>query len=211
MVIDYELKGIMSLEIFESLFGSRARARLIRFFVLNPDGEFSTADISEKTLLSRPAISLEVGRLERLHFVGSKTKRGKKYYSMNREFPFFHELLGLVAKLNVSAQSQVFRRLKQVGEVKLALVSGVFLNHAKAKADLILVVNHLNRSKLKQALAHLEAEIGKEVRFVLMTSEEFQYRLNMLDRFFIEFLEGPYEEVVNRVPELKRFIAGIKK
>lgn len=201
----------MSLEIFESLFGSRVRARLIRFFVLNPDGEFSTADISEKTLLSRSAISAELGRLERIRFVSSKSKRGKKVYSVIREFPFFHELLGLVAKLNVNAQSQVFRRLKQVGEVKLALVSGVFLNHPKAKADLILVVNHLNRFKLKQALAHLEAEIGKEVRFVLMTSEELQYRLNMLDRFFIEFLEGPYEEVVNRVPELKRFIAGIKK
>ena len=33
----------------------------------------------------------------------------------------------------------------------------------------------------------------------------------MLDRFFIEFLEGPYEEVVNKVAELKRFIAGIRK
>jgi hypothetical protein len=33
----------------------------------------------------------------------------------------------------------------------------------------------------------------------------------MLDRFFMEFLENPYEEVINKVPELKRFIAGLKK
>ena len=33
----------------------------------------------------------------------------------------------------------------------------------------------------------------------------------MLDRFLIEFLEGPYEEVVNKVPEFKRFIAGLRK
>jgi hypothetical protein len=55
--------------------------------------------------------------------------------------------------------------------------------------------------------AYLEAEVGREIRFVLMNSEEL-LRLNMLDRFFIEFLEGPYEEVTNKVPELKRFISG---
>ena len=28
-----------------------------------------------------------------------------------------------------------------------------------------------------------------EIQFVLMNSEELHYRLNMLDRFFVEFLE----------------------
>jgi hypothetical protein len=34
---------------------------------------------------------------------------------------------------------------------------------------------------------------------------------NPKHRFFIEFLEGPYEEVVNKVPEFKRFLAGLRK
>jgi hypothetical protein len=76
---------------------------------------------------------------------------------------------------------------------------------------MVLVVNNINRAKLRQAITYLEAEVGKEIRFVLMNSEELHYRLNMLDRFFIEFLEGPYEEVVNKVAELKRFVAGIRK
>lgn len=201
----------MSLEIFDALFGSKIRARLIRFFTLNPDGEFASADIALRTLLDRPGVTVELSRLERLKFAVCHLRRGKKLYSVNKDFPFFGELHNLVAKLNVNAQSQVFRRLKLVGEVKMILVSGVFLNYPKAKADLILVVNHLNRTKLKQALAHLEAEVGKDVRFVLMTMEELQYRLDMLDRFLIEFLEGPYEEVVNKVPEFKRFIAGLRK
>lgn len=201
----------MSLEIFDSLFGTKTRARLIRFFTLNPEGEFASSDIALRILLDRPAVTAELNRLERLKFVVCHMRRGKKLYAANREFPFFNELHALVAKLNVNAQSQVFKRLKLIGEVKMILVSGVFLNYPKAKADLILVVNHLNRTKLKQALAHLEAEVGKDVRFVLMTMEELQYRLDMLDRFFIEFLEGPYEEVVNKVPEFKRFLAGLRK
>lgn len=201
----------MSLALFDSLFGSKARSRLIRFFLLNPGAEFSTVEVSEKTLVARPEASRELLRLSKMKMVIEHTRKGKKTFSVNEDFPFYTELKSLVSKLNVHAQSQVFRKLKIVGEVKLILISGLFLNYPKSKVDMILVVNNVNRTKLKHAIAHLEAEVGKEIRFVLMNMEELQYRLNMLDRFFIEFLEAPYEEVANKVPELKRFIAGLKK
>lgn len=201
----------MSLALFDSLFGSKARARLIRFFILNPGVEFGTLAISEKTLISRPEVSREIVRLAKMKLIIEHSRKGKKQFVVNEEFPFFTELKSLVSKLNVHAQSQVFRKLKIIGEVKLILISGLFLNYPKSKVDMILVVNNINRTKLKHAIAHLEAEVGKEIRFVLMNSEELHYRLNMLDRFFIEFLEGPYEEVSNKVPELKRFISGLNK
>jgi hypothetical protein len=201
----------MSVALFEALFGSRSRARLIRFFTMNPDVEFPAVDLSQRTLLSRGDVLREIKRLAKMKFVSIKIRGGKRFYVGNTNFPFYHELKTLVSKLNVNAQSQVFRKLKTVGEVKLILISGLFLNYPKSKVDMILVVNNVNRAKLRQAIIHLEAEVGKEIRFVLMNSEELHYRLNMLDRFFIEFLEGPYEEVVNKVAELKRFIAGIRK
>lgn len=201
----------MSLALFDSLFGSKSRSRLIRFFLLNPGTEFSAAEVSEKTLVARLEASRELSRLSKMKMVIEHIRKGKKTFSVNEDFPFYTELKSLVSKLNVHAQSQVFRKLKIVGEVKLILISGLFLNYPKSKVDMILVVNNVNRTKLKHAIAHLEAEVGKEIRFVLMNMEELQYRLNMLDRFFIEFLEAPYEEVANKVPELKRFIAGLKK
>lgn len=201
----------MSLVLFDALFGSKARARLIRFFLLNPGVEFSTAVVAEKTLIPKPEATRELVRLAKMKLVVEHSRKGRKQFVVNEDFPFYTELKSLVSKLNVHAQSQVFRKLKIVGEVKLILISGLFLNYPKSKVDMILVVNNINRTKLKHAVAHLEAEVGKEIRFVLMNSEELHYRLNMLDRFFIEFLEGPYEEVSNKVPELKRFISGLKK
>ncbi len=201
----------MSLALFDTLFGSKARARTLRFFVLNPDTEFSSADIAEKTLVSRKDIAREILKLVKMRFLLEKTRKGKKVYILNHEFPFNPELHSLVSKLNVEAQSQIFRKLKTVGEVKLILISGLFINYPKSKVDMILVVNNENPTKLRHAIAHLEAEVGKEIRYFLMNAEDLHYRLNMLDRFFKEFLEGPYEEVVNKIPELKRFIAGLKK
>lgn len=201
----------MSVALFEALFGSRVRARLIRFFSMNPEGEFFVSDIAEKTLLPRTEVARETKKLAKMKFIHERSRQNKSFYTSNTDFPFYVELKTLVSKLNVNAEAHVFRKLKAIGEVKLILISGLFLNYPKSKVDMILVVNNLNRPKLRQAITHLEAEVGKEVRFVLMNSEELQYRLNMLDRFFIEFLEGPYEEVVNKVAELKRFIAGIRK
>ena len=201
----------MSLALFDTLFGSKARSRLIRFFLLNPGVDFSAGEVSEKTLVSRPEATRELNRLSKMKLIVERSRKGRKYFIVNEDFPFYTELKSLVSKLNVHAQSQVFRKLKIVGEVKLILISGLFLNYPKSKVDMILVVNNVNRTKLKHAIAHLEAEVGKEIRFVLMNNEELHYRLNMLDRFFIEFLEAPYEEVSNKVPELKRFINEMKK
>ena len=59
-------------------------------------------------------------------------------------------------------------------------------------------------------MGNLEAEIGKEINFVLMNAEEMKYRLNMLDKFLLEFFEGPHEELINKIPGLRQFIANRK-
>lgn len=207
----HNIRPSMSLVIFDMLFGSKVRARLIRFFLVNSTVEFSSAEVAEKTLLPRAEVGRELIRLTKMKLLFEHSRRGRKCFVVNEDFPFYTELKSLVSKLNIHAQSQVFRKLKAVGEVKLILISGLFLNYPKSKVDMILVVNNVNRTKLRHALAHLEAEVGREIRFVLMNSEELHYRLNMLDRFFIEFLEGLYEEVTNKIPEFKRFVSGIKQ
>lgn len=201
----------MSLALFDAMFGSKVRARVIRFFLLNVGAEYSVLDVTAKILLPRADIAREINKLVKLKMILEKVRKGKKVYVTNVDFPFYVELKSLASKLNVHVQSQVFKKLKVIGEVKLILISGLFINYTKSKVDMILVVNNVNRTKLRHAIQHLEAEAGKEIQFVLMNSEELHYRLDMLDRFFVEFLEGPYEEVVNKVPELKRFIAGVHK
>jgi hypothetical protein len=156
-------------------------------------------------------VSREILRLEKMGFLRERSRKKVKMYQMRPDFPFFPELSSLVLKSNVGVSHRMFQKLQSAGDVKLILISGLFLNHAKSKADMILVINSAHRLRLKSAMEKLEAEIGREIRFVLMNTDELHYRLNMLDRFLIEFLEGPYQEVQNRVPEIKRFIAGLKK
>jgi hypothetical protein len=198
-------------EILESLFGSKARARLLRFFLLNPEAEYSLTEVAKKNLLEHTHFQKEINSLKKIKFLIEKSRKGKKHYSLNVGFPFYPELRNLIIKSNVYPQCSSLGNVKNIGEVKLALISGVFLNYPKGKADMLIVVDNLNRTKLKNLMNNLEAEIGKEIRYVIITSEEFKYRMNMLDRFILEFIEGPHDELVNKVPMLKRFAATLKR
>lgn len=194
----------------EILFGSKAKARLLRFFLLNSDQEYSIDELSKKTMLKVSQAKKELNALKKIKFVIEKKKKGGKYYAFDPDFPFYAELKNLVVKSSIYPKCGSLKKIKSIGDVKLSLVSGMFLNYPKNKVDMILVAENVSRPKLNNLVHNLEAELGKEITYVLMNSEEFKYRLNMLDRFLLDFLEGPHDEIVNKIPKLKNFIARLK-
>ncbi len=161
-------------------------------------------------MLKGAKIRREIEMLVRVKFIIKNTQKGKYYYRLNQDFDFYPELKNLIAKSNTSPQCKSLEKIGNIGNVKLAVISGVFINYHKSKADMIIVGDDIGKAKLKNLMSSLEAEIGKEISFVLMTMDEFKYRLNMLDKFVLEFLEGPNEEVINKIIGLKQFIAKRK-
>lgn len=199
------------IEVLDFIFGSRIKARLLRFFLMNTDKEYDIQEISRKNMFKNSQVRSVLNEFKKNKFVLERKKGGKKTYLINQRFPFFVELRSLFIKSNVYPECSSLSKIKGIGDVKLALISGIFLNYPKSKADIVLVVNNLSRSKLNNLMNNLEAEVGREISYVLMNSEEFKYRMDMLDRFLLDFLEGPHDEIVNKIPRLKVFITGIKK
>ena len=197
-------------EMLETLFGSKERARLLRFFLQNPDQLYEFSEVVRKNMLKSNNTRRELANLVRIKFAIKRTKQGKNYYQLNQAFNFYPELKNLIAKSNVYPQCQSLGKVAKIGNIKLAAISGVFINYQKSKADMILVGDGISKAKLKNLMDVLEAEIGKEISFVLMTMDEFKYRLNMLDKFVLEFLEGPHEEVINKITGLRQLIAKRK-
>jgi len=197
-------------EILENLFGSRSKTRLLRFFLQNPEQEYDMSEIAKRNMLKPSIVRPELENLRKIKFVIRRTKHGKNSYVLNQNFAFYPELKNLVSKDNIYPQSKSLSKVKDIGNIKLAAISGAFINYHKSKVDMILVGDGVSRAKLRNLMNSLEAEIGKEVDFVIMNGEEFKYRLNMLDKFILEFLEGPHEEVINKITGLRRFIANRK-
>jgi hypothetical protein len=199
------------LEVIDFLFGSKVKARLLRFFLMNSDQEFDLDEINRKNMLKSSQTRSFLGEFQRNKFILERKKGGKKFFILNQKFPLLIELKSLFIKSNIYPQFGSIEKIKAVGDVKLVLISGVFLNYPKSKADIVLVANNVSRAKLKNIMNTIEAEVGREISYVLMNSDEFKYRMDMLDRFLLDFLEGPHDEIVNKIPRLKVFISGLKK
>lgn len=195
----------------EVLFGSRSRTRILRFFLLNQEREFTTVEVAKRNMLALAQVRKELADLVKIKFITVKVRKKARFYSLNADFHYYPELKNLIAKSNAAPQCKSLNKVRAIGDVKLLLVSGLFLNYPKSKADMVLVANNVSRGKLRSLMNSLEAEIGKEISFVLMNSEEFKYRMDMLDRFLLEFLEAPHEEVINKVPGLKRLVSNLRK
>jgi hypothetical protein len=196
----------------EFLFGSRIRWRLIKFFMLHEKVALNALEIIERNKMeaktSREEAKKVLAQLVNAKFLYSRTIKKQKAYFLNTKYSFYNELKWLVVKSNIYPQCEQLNRVKNLGEVKLGLVSGIFINNKKSKTDLFLVVDNLSRAKLKHLIEDLETEMGQEINYSLMNLEEFRYRIKMFDKFVLELLEQPHEIIVNEVDgmlkELKR-------
>jgi hypothetical protein len=77
------------------------------------------------------------------------------------------------------------------------VVSGVFIGNSKSRADILVVGDRLKKNILQQVIKSLEAEIGKELDYVVFDTEEFKYRLDMYDKLICDIIDLPHEKLID--------------
>lgn len=188
----------MSEPILEYLFDSPARVKLLKFFIHNWEEAFSLGQISERAQVEPREARKELARLSAAGFV--KARRGRELiFQTNTQFALLDELKGLVTKSSPASRERMLEKLRRLGRVKLVVLSGIFINADNAKADMLIVGDGISESRLTQFLRDLQAEVGKELDYAMLSSEEFQYRYNMYDRFVRDLLERPHEKLINKL------------
>lgn len=135
----------------------------------------------------------------------SRAHTDKPHYSLNPEFEFLNELRALILKSSPAEKDKMIKRLSGVGRIRLAVITGVFLNGldpigtAESEVDLFIVGDDISKDRLRVFMKALEAEVGKELRLGVMEKDEFEYRYGMFDRFVRVILEGPHEKLINKL------------
>jgi hypothetical protein len=183
----------------------------MRFFILNPGKEVTMAELKERMSVDGRRVRADINMLLKVGFITQVVRKKEKFFSFNESFPYYVELRNLFIKANTYPQCKELKKIEEVGRVKLVLISGVFLNYDKARLDILIVCDDLNRPKLVKAIEAVEAEVGREVRYMAMTSDELNYRLDMMDRFLMDVLGSPHDLVINKVPKLQKFILSLRK
>lgn len=122
-----------------------------------------------------------------------------KKYQLNTKWPFLVELKNLVLKISPPSFPKIERGLARLGKIKLAVVTGVFLNLDNTRVDIMVVGDDLDFRKFGDFIKRTEDDLGSELRYVVLGVEEFRYRFNMFDRFVHDILEYPHRKVINKI------------
>ena len=180
----------------------------------NPEERFRFEALVSRSQVRPAAARAELKKLSRFGMVlqsrdrvtGRKKRKGKPIflaipvYQANNDFVAFRELRDLIGRASAAPRKELLRRLNGVGRIKLAVLSGVFINNGDhSRTDLLIVGDNLNKRKFSSFLAHTESELGKAVQHTIMDTDEFQYRTNMSDRFLRDILEYPHEKLINKL------------
>ena len=188
----------MSELILERLFDSPVRVKLLKFFIHNGARPYTLNEIIQFTQCRSRETRMELERLATVGLIRHRKTRVPSYET-NQGFVFLAELRSLVTKSSPASKERMFERLKRMGQIKLAVLSGIFVNADNSKADLLIVGDGISEGRLSQFFRDLEAEVGRELDYVVLSSKEFQYRNSMYDRFIRDIMERPHEKLIDRL------------
>lgn len=201
------------IDILGKLFGSPARVKIMRLFLLNPTLGFEISDIVSRSKVDKTVLCKELKLLETIGFVQQRivVKTSEKIVSkkktilkkkvtqwfLNQRFPYIHDTNRLLVGSEFLKKEDLAERFRSVGKIKLLLVSGIFIQHEDSRIDILVVGDNLKRSSIEQVIRGIEAEIGKELVYAIFETSDFTYRLNMYDKLIRDVFDFPHEKIID--------------
>lgn len=196
----------------EKLFGSKARVKILKLFLLHPQDKFYIRQLARDLKLQLNSVRRELENLENFGILTSDFKseataagnqptaggQEKKYYRASPDFVLFDEIKALIVKAQILYEKDFVRKLKSMGKIKLLILTGIFANNPSTLID-ILLVGKVNKAKLVKLINELEVELGREINFTLFDPQEFKYRRDITDIFLYGILEGRKLVVIDEV------------
>ncbi|MCA9361635.1 hypothetical protein KC845_03710 [Candidatus Kaiserbacteria bacterium] len=191
------------------LFGSQARVKLLRFFLFNPSKEFTFDDISRRAKLVRRTARTEMNSLERAGVIKKKQiiiteeetgkKRKAQGYGLNKNFPELQALQTFLFETAPINGKTVMKHLRKAGVLDFVAVAGIFVREFDQRLDLLLTMKKIPNNKIETAIRSLEAELGVELRYSTMTSEDLLYRVGMYDKLTRDVFDYPHQILCDRI------------
>jgi hypothetical protein len=163
----------------------------------NPGRAFYVREITRKIDEQINSVRRELANMLSIGIIKSETSNNRLYYEINQDYVHFEPLHQIFAADEISSVAGVAdandwtKRLKPLGDVKVALLAGQLVHTSKAEVD-ILIAGSLNKAQVKKFIKELEEEENKALNYAVMTYEDFYYRLSVKDRFIAQLLTAKH-------------------
>jgi len=182
---------------FEQLFGSKTRVKLLSLFYNNPERPFYVREITRKIDEQINSVRRELQNLLNIGIVSSVQQGNRLYYEVNQKYKFHTELQSIFSKIPAKSKAikqtkeddQIIKRIQKAGNVRMLFLTGAFVRGSNQQID-IFIVGDMNSAKLSHIIGEMEKEMTRELNYTAMRLEDFDYRRNLSDRFLTDILDA---------------------
>ncbi len=176
---------------FSDLITSKSRVRLLNVFLTSPSSMFHVRELVRKTGDEINAVRRELSFLEKKGILSREPRANRVYYSLNKNYPFYYDLLKLGAK-SIGLGEEILKNRVKLGKIKYAMFSGKFIRRMNNEPDEIdfLIVGTVVLPELALLIREEEKKLETEINYTVMTEEEFDFRRKKRDPFILAILSG---------------------
>lgn len=166
----------------EALISSRTRINLLLKFFLNPENTSYLRELAEEFNESTNGIRVELNRFEQAGMLTSSNEGNRKLFKANPLHPFYHEIRSILLKYTGITQ-MIDHLVEKIGKLEKVYLSGDYARGKQTGIIDIILIGEINRPFLADLIEKAQAKLGKKIRYLVYTYEEFQldtHRLNGL-------------------------------
>lgn len=177
------------------IFGGEGKVKIMRLFIFNPGTIFTAVEVGKRAKISSSAARRELNTLLKSGLI----KKGSKGYSLNRSYRYLTAIGNFLIDATPLSEREIVNRISKTGSVKLVLIAGVFLHNPDSRVDILVVGDHIKHSKLLSVISSIESELGKELRYAVFETSDFNYRLGIYDKLIRDILDSQHEKILNKL------------
>jgi hypothetical protein len=200
----------------EQLFGSKTRVKLLQLFYGNPNRSFYVREITRKIDEQINSVRRELSNLLSVGIITSDANNNRLYYEVSQSYEFYAPLSAIFGgarepkkakakkteeeapkAAELTPEHPVAKAARGIGRIDLAILTGQFTRDELSGID-VLLVGDINQSKAAKFISELEQAENKELRYTIIPLDNYQYRVQINDRFISNVLNAKKQVIINQ-------------
>jgi predicted nucleotidyltransferase len=178
---------------FDLLFKSKIRQRIILLFIYNQNEEYRLSEIARLIKASIGTVQRELNKLLANDFIVYKKNKelNIKIYKLNDKYSFLQELESIIRK-TFGIEIVLKEKLVKIREINLAYIFGSYAKGGlKSQSDIdLFVVGNPEEKSIFRAIVEVENLFNREIDYHVCQKEEYLANLKK-KKFFKETLVQP--------------------
>lgn len=177
----------------KNLFISKVRIKILKQFLVYPNEGYHVRALVRMLNEEINAIRRELQNLEDAHILFSKKMNNKLLYYINPKCPILTELKSLIFK-DMDISQMILKIVENLEDIESIIITeSLMKNTYNSDLDVdILFIGDININRLSTEIKKFEKEIGKEIRYSLLTLKDFDFAKKKREPFLLNIIQKDY-------------------